>query len=157
MKCWKRREGFFNCYLAYWAVLIVFVGWNNVFKGRKSAWADERTQHLTVSECCLHVPDESLPRSLVAQRQQPEAPRCEWTQFSKQGASESWAFWRDDLFNVWAHAGWWQWPFHTSLAELSLWQLITNTKKWHLIKMIPVERCERVKRIDVDFLSLLTS
>jgi len=34
---------------------------------------------------------------------------------------------------------------------------VTNTKKRVMIKMMPVERCEKVKRIDVDFLSLLSS
>lgn len=42
--------------------------------------------HLGISACSLHIPEESSPRSLVAQWQQPGALSCEWTQFSKRGA-----------------------------------------------------------------------
>ena len=46
---------------------------------------------LRASECFLHILKNILNRGLAAQQQQlpPEALGWEWTQFSKQGASEA--------------------------------------------------------------------
>lgn len=83
----------------------------------------------------------------AVQRPQPQPEALWWgrTQFSKLGASEAWAFWRDD-----------PWHFHPSPAELAWWQL-GNSKKWQMRKMMLVERFVRMKRTDVSSLSFVSS
>lgn len=124
---------------------------NNVFKSRKWEW-ENKTWVPRVSVCLLHIPEDTLNRTLAAQ-QQPGALWWQQTQFSKQGASGVRAFWRDEVFSVCTHSGWWQRHFCRSPAELSLWPPSTRND----IKMMPGERFGRVMRIDVDFLSFLSS